>query len=112
MISDRRAMQFWRHVDFSGSCWLWQGFVGRDGYGRTGMWFADRYETYVHRVAFRLLTQTEPKELDHLCRVRNCVNPDHLQSVTRKINARRGVSLAAHRARQTHCLRGHPLEGE
>jgi hypothetical protein len=111
VISAKRQEQFWSHV-IVGDCWQWAGSVGANGYGRNGFWFGKRYETYAHRIAFRLLTQTEPKELDHLCRNRLCVNPDHLESVTRLVNSRRGVSIFAQHARQTHCLNGHLLSGE
>lgn len=50
-------------------------------------------------------------ELDHLCRVRRCVNPSHLEPVTRRENIVRGVNQIARQVRQTHCKRGHLLEG-
>jgi len=106
----KRETLFWSHVEF-GDCWQWTAHVGTNGYGRTEVQFGDRKETYAHRVAYRLLTRAEPKELDHLCRNRLCVNPDHLEPVTRRVNALRGESIFAHHARQTHCHNGHLLEG-
>jgi hypothetical protein len=50
--------------------------------------------------------------LDHLCRVRNCVRPEHLEVVTFRENVLRGEGSSANRARQTHCYKGHLLEGE
>lgn len=49
--------------------------------------------------------------LDHLCRVRACCNPEHLEVVTGRENTLRGVGLTAGYARQTHCLLGHELDG-
>jgi hypothetical protein len=51
------------------------------------------------------------KEPDHLCRVRRCCNPDHMELVTSRENVLRGVSPAANNARKTHCNRGHELTG-
>jgi len=45
--------------------------------------------------------------LDHLCRVRDCVNPQHLEAVSQKINSLRGESVCAQLAKRTHCNNGH-----
>ncbi len=50
--------------------------------------------------------------LDHLCRVRNCVNPAHLEPVTHRENTLRGDGVTAINARKTSCHRGHPFAGE
>lgn len=68
------------------SCWLWQGHVRPDGYGQAGRSeLAHRwsYETFVGPIP-------EGMHLDHVCRVRACVNPAHLEPVTREENLRRG----------------------
>ena len=66
---------------------------------------------FAHRIGYEQLVGPIPKglELDHLCRVRHCVNPDHLEPVTHKENTLRGSCPAAVNARKTHCKRGHPL---
>jgi len=85
-------------------CWLWQGPLSPNGYGRTSKWYA-------HRAMYEILMGPIPPRLviDHLCRVRRCVNPDHMEVVTRGENVLRGETVSARAARQTHCKRGHLL---
>jgi hypothetical protein len=51
-------------------------------------------------------------EVDHLCRNRHCVNPEHLEAVPHRTNVLRGAAPTARNATKTHCPQGHPLEGE
>lgn len=96
-------------IDATGPCWLWTGATNRSGYGvinagrRIG-------PVVVHRAVWELLVGPIPAglELDHLCRVRACCNPDHLEPVTRAVNVARG-SRGAGRPRLTHCKNGHPF---
>ncbi|MAX33707.1 MAG: hypothetical protein CME72_11665 [Halomonadaceae bacterium] len=90
-------------VDESG-CWLWNGYVDRKGYGVFGVSSKETHKA--HRYSYRLHVGEVPegKQLDHLCRVRHCVNPDHLEPVTNRENTIRGVKA---RPRATHCRRGH-----
>lgn len=94
-------------VDESG-CWLWTGSVDGPGYGKIS---ADGVLIGAHRVAYQLFVGPIPAglHLDHLCRVRACVNPAHLEPVTHRENTRRGGPYNA-RAQQTHCKRGHPFD--
>jgi len=88
-------------------CWLWQGRVHpRTGYGQA--WF-DGTNRLAHRVMFTLVRGPIPAglQLDHLCRVRHCVNPEHLEPVTARENTLRGVTLPAANAAKTECPRGH-----
>ena len=82
-------------------CWLWKGQVGGTGYGRVRI--GGRMHA-VHRVAYELAKGPIPVglQLDHLCRVRHCCNPSHLEAVTQQENIRRGE-----RMNMTHCKRGH-----
>ena len=86
-------------------CWLWTDPL-RDGYGR---FFDGRRLRSAHRVVYELLCgKIEPGlTLDHLCRVRCCVNPEHLEPVTQKENVRRGQGIAARNLQKTHCKNGH-----
>lgn len=87
-------------------CWRWTGGHTTAGYGTTRF---DKKLTYVHRLARELEIGPIPQgyEVDHLCRVRDCFNPAHLEAVTPRENNLRGVGLAAQRAHMTHCPRGH-----
>lgn len=100
--------RFWDRVDKSGTCWLWTGPVNLKGYGQfvpsSGL-----PHLGAHRFAYIIAKGAIPDGLviDHLCRVRNCVNPDHLEPVTNKVNILRGISPSAKNARKTHCVNGH-----
>ena len=67
-----------------------------------------------HRYLYLLLKGSIPHgmELDHECRNRKCVNPDHLKPMTHRENVLRGNGVMVKFARQTHCKRGHPLCGD
>lgn len=95
--------------DPSSGCWLWSGHRNGGGYGQ----FSINNRTRIaHRVAYELFVGPIPDGLvlDHLCRVRHCVNPEHLEPVTQKENARRGET-GSNMACRTHCPQGHPLSG-
>ena len=99
-------------VDATGICWLWTGAKNRGGYGviskgrRQGA-------AIVHRAVWELLVGPIPAgtELDHVCRIRACCNPDHLEPVTRAVNVARG-SRRAGVQRQTRCRNGHRFTPE
>jgi hypothetical protein len=96
-------------------CWLWLKGVQTSGYGQVALERKKHPRLRVaHRVSYELLRGPIPGglTLDHLCRVRSCVNPDHLEPVTNRVNALRGNGAPARHARQTHCLNGHPLTPE
>lgn len=91
-------------------CWLWVGALKSDGYG--SVWEGARRTVGAHRLVYELLRGPIPVglSLDHLCRVPSCVNPDHLEPVTHRVNVLRGASLQALNARKTHCPNGHPYD--
>lgn len=91
--------------DASG-CWVWQAHVLPTGYGVFKLRGKMRG---AHRVAYELLVGPIPTglHLDHLCRNRRCVNPEHLEPVTCLENIRRGYW-----ANVTHCPAGHPYSEE
>ena len=87
-------------------CWLWTGSIGEKGYGIYRGKGA-------HVVVYEFYKGNVPKglELDHLCRVTNCVNPEHLEAVTHKENCLRGVGVTAKNAKKEQCANGHALSG-
>jgi len=93
-----------------GGCWLWQGEVNARGYGRIKR--AGR-KLFAHRVAHEIHKGAIPEgtEIDHLCRVKHCVNPDHLEAVPHEINVGRGRAGARQREK-TRCKHGHPFSEE
>jgi hypothetical protein len=106
----RLPERFWLKTKIVGDCWEWTGSRSGSGYGRIKI--NGRLEQ-AHRVAFAL---TEigalGLELDHVCRNRRCVNPAHLEAVSRRENILRGTSPTAINAAKTHCSRGHELSDE
>ena len=98
-------------------CWIWQGFLDRDGYGQ--FWINGKCAA-AHRAAYELHVGPIANELeiDHLCRVRNCVNWRHLEAVSHLENMRRGgwantgIVAGARTAAKTHCPQSHPYQGE
>lgn len=70
-------------------CWIWNGVPRPNGYARTK--FQGRVGL-AHRLMYEQEIGAIPEglTLDHLCRVRNCVNPDHLEPVTTAVNVQRG----------------------
>jgi hypothetical protein len=90
----------------SNGCWLWAGYVNERGYAR----LTYRGKIYrAHRFSYEAFVGEIPEGLvlDHLCRERSCVNPEHLEAVTNKENILRGVGPSAKNAKKTHCPRGH-----
>lgn len=107
----RLPTRFWDSIDRSdsGDCWVWSVlYEGDKGYG--GFWLNGR-SYRAHRISYMRLIGPIPAglQLDHLCRNRACVNPEHLEPVTSKENILRGSGIAAINARLTHCRRGHPF---
>lgn len=87
-------------------CWFWLGSMNRDGYGMIGVTTDKGRKTRLaHRVSYETFVGPIPdgKVLDHLCRNRACIRPDHLEPVLQEVNVRRGASME----RGTHCGNGH-----
>lgn len=103
--------RFWARVDKKSAdeCWPWTGFIDPGGYGT--FWKEGKIRR-AHRVGYEIQVGAIPEglHLDHLCRVRHCVNAAHLEPVTKAENTRRGLLPArrgASNRAKTHCPKGH-----
>lgn len=98
--------RFWSKVDKTDSCWLWKGALQSRGYGHLQIY---GNAVLAHRHSYALAKGAIPKGrvIDHICRVRNCVNPDHLELVSPKENTMRGIGPTAINRRKTTCRLGH-----
>ena len=108
-ISAQTSKRFWSKVKKTLSkkgCWLWIASKSSNGYG--AFWYKDKVKL-AHRISYAIHKGKIPrnKTIDHLCRIRHCINPDHMEVVTGKINTLRGESIPAINARKTHCQNGH-----
>ena len=87
-------------------CWLWINSI-KDEYGQ--FYINSVCKVAAHRVSYQLYKGAIPQGfvIDHLCRVKSCVNPAHLEAVTSAENTRRGMWPIRSHVRKTHCKRGH-----
>lgn len=111
-MNDRELARFEAKYEVAPSgCWTW--IAARNHYGY-GQFWKDGKPQYAHRVSYEHHKGPIPDgfQVDHLCRVRNCVNPEHLEVVTQRENNRRSGSPSAKNMLKTHCYKGHPLDGE
>lgn len=112
-ISEQQAKWVW--LDPSSGCWLWRGFVDKCGYGKS-MNSLYPGETLAHRLSWMHHRGLIPSgcEIEHTCKTRNCVNPEHLEAITHQENVARAVAEGAYKinhrnARKELCMRGHKL---
>lgn len=97
-------------------CWLWIGPVTKSGYGLA--WKSRRDGSsnrcvMAHRHVYEMLVGEIPEdlELDHLCRCKACVNPEHLEPVTHSVNMLRASPFIKRRGSGESCSRGHAMDG-
>ena len=108
-LPDRDRVMFYVSPEPNTGCWLWMGSTD----GSYGTAYLNGRKQKAHRVVWELIRGPvlPGRELDHLCRVRCCVNPDHLEPVSHRENVLRGTAVSAMWAKRTKCSRGHELDG-
>ena len=129
-LTSTAVERFWSHVDKQISCWLWTGTMEWSGYGNIFVNGNTPRLQKAHRFSYELLVGPIPEglEIDHTCHTkmcptpgikdlhRRCVNPAHLEAVTRAVNIDRGqapeLTRAYYRAAVTHCPWGHEYTEE
>ncbi len=122
-----RLQRFIRKISFDdvSGCWIWTSLIAPNGYAVLYDGAKGRKQP-AHRIAYEIFVGMVPfgLELDHLCRVRHCVNPEHLEAVTHLENVRRGIAAIKKKRGifpkgaggwqklNTHCPKGHLYSGE
>ena len=106
--------RFWPKVRIAPGCWEWLAYKVKTGYGRFRVGGAKGDMVPAHRVAYELLIGPIPagKDIDHLCRNPSCVNPAHMEPVTRAENVMRGIGYGPTNAAKTHCKRAHIFDAK
>jgi len=95
-------------------CWLWSGAAGGGDkkLGKYGRMLGTNGPTFAHRVSHELFIGPIPSgfDVDHKCRNRMCVNPTHLEAVSRLENLKRGQTLVAANLGRSTCVHGHAFD--
>lgn len=111
MVKDSRK-RLLSKITKTENCWLWNGTIGVYGYGKI---YIDGKHKRAHRAVYEALVGEIPEGmvLDHLCEVKSCVNPSHLEPVTISENLSRSINTQMSvNKRKTHCLNGHEFTKE
>lgn len=98
---------FWSKIDKTNDCWNWTAATDRDGYGVWSVRHGKTLKQYrSHRLSYLFANEKldETLTIDHLCKNKKCVNPDHLEQVSAIENIRRSESF---HGTKSHCKNGH-----
>lgn len=109
VLTPRATERFWAKVEQHDDCWLWTGHTVGAGYGHFNQG-GEKRMMLAHRWAYEALVAEIPDGLvlDHLCMVKTCVNPSHLEPVTQAVNIERNPNTINKTCVEvTHCPQGH-----
>lgn len=103
--------RFWNKINKTKTCWLWLGDKNENGYGRISI---NGKSVKAHRFSYESIVGPIPPglTLDHICKVRNCVNPAHLRPMTLRENVLCGDGIGVRNGKKTHCKNGHEFSQE
>lgn len=107
-----RILRFWTKVTvgLEDECWLWSGSLDRKGYGNFSVAKNKSNKAHIFSYVLHYGLFKKGLQVDHKCKIRNCVNPKHLQLLTPKKNNERSSSPSAINAKKIHCVHGHPFD--
>jgi len=107
MIKDIKKYILNRILIKDNGCWEYPYCLTKSGYARVR-------QKRAHRISYEIFKGKIPEGLviDHLCKNKICINPNHLEAVTDRTNILRGNGLAAMNIKKTHCKNGHPYSGD
>lgn len=105
-MSDVEA-RFWNMVETGPGCWTWKGSHNKGGYGLFWPQWRSTWPAHRYMYWMEIGELIEGMEIHHICNNPGCVNPEHLEQVTKQYNMRQG-----RKAQQTHCVRGHEYTTE
>ncbi len=112
-LTSQQAERFFQYVQpvTESGCWVWMGCASPKGYGKFNI---KNRSTMAHRISYEHFNGPIPQGLsiDHVCRVRCCVNPYHMHICTNQENVLSGTGHTAANARKTHCRKGHEFTRE
>lgn len=93
-------------------CWNWTAGLSSNGYSQ--FYYGGKIGGKGHRYSYEYHKGAIPEgmTIDHLCDNRKCVNPKHLKAASMRENVLRSRGITAINARKTHCVHGHPLNGD
>lgn len=111
VIKPRGSLQerLYRRTRKTPYCWIWTGWVDKDGYGKISLGAKHLGSKPTHVVSYELAYGSVPEGLivEHECNNPFCVNPDHLRATTQRFNVMRSEGPAALNAKKTHCPKKH-----